>query len=343
MVPQPLGDSPSASRGVSVACDLFLDLRLYRVPEDTLDSLHATFPGLDVVPVNVPGASPHDAAGCEVYWGNRITAETVRLMPSLRWIHFGSVGTDRARIPEVKERGIRVTSSRGLMVAPMVASAVAFITGLARGIHHCARLRTEGRLSRESYDEYFDQIQDLQGQRCLIVGLGDVGHRLAEVCAAFGMKVDAIRRSTAAPPPPVVERQFTLDQLDEAARDADYVVNLLPATAETAGVFDGAVFGRMRPGAFFINIGRGETVDEPALIRALNRNEIAGAGLDVFAREPLTAESELWDLPNVMLTPHVAGLSSRYWSLQADLFTDNLDRFLSGRPLRNEVDLNRGY
>lgn len=326
-----------------VACDLFLDLRLYCVPQWLMDQLSEAFPNVLFQPVNVPGASLLDSSAT-VYWGNRITPEIIGGMPYLRWIHFGSVGVDRARTPEVRERNIMVTSSRGTVVAPMVASALAFMASLARGLHRSEALRRSGGMNRKSFDAYFDQIRELAGERCLIVGYGDVGQRLGRVCRALDMDVVAIRRPGKEACSELSE-SYPIEKLADAASTADYVVNLLPYTAHTERVFDRAFFSAMKPDAFFINIGRGETVDEDALIDVLAEDGIAGAGLDVFAVEPLTPDSPLWNMPNVMLTPHVAALGERYWERQAALFSHNLHCYLERdiKGIRNVVDMSSGY
>lgn len=327
------------SRPLLVGCDLFLDLKLYRVPPAVLAALRRRFPSMRVVPVNVKGARP-PLDRIEVYWGNRVTPELIAAMPALRWIHFGSVGVNRALTPETFRRRILVTKSPGMMSAAVAATAVSLLTGLARGLHRCWRLREDGRLSRASFDEFFDQVHDLEGQRCLVAGLGDVGGRVASACRALGMEVRAIateaglRRGVPVAP---------LSRLRAEAARADYVVNLLPLTSATRRAFSRDVLVALKRTAYFINVGRGETVDEGALIDLLRRGRIAGAGLDVFENEPLAPSSPLWRLDNVILTPHVGGLSRSYWDRQAALMADNLDRYLAGTPLRHRVDLARGY
>ena len=308
-----------------VVCDLFLSLRLYRMPDWLKRRLSIVFPNVKIIPVNTPG-NPLTVKDATVYWGNRITPEIINSMPKLEWIHFGSVGVDRANTKEVFKRNILITSSKGLVVSSMVASAMAFMTNLARGMHHSQILRNQGNMNRKGFDKYFDQIHDLSGERCLIVGFGDVGDRLAKVCKALEVNVSAIGRSI--DKHNSVDNFYSLSQLSDAVSDADYVVNLLPFNFETEKVFTYEVFDKMKPGAFFINIGRGETVDEGALISALESKKISGAGLDVFAKEPLSDDSPLWSMENVVLSPHVAGLSKGYWERQANLFEHNLKYYL---------------
>ena len=308
-----------------VACDLFLSLRLYHLPEWLQERLNITFPNVEIISVNTPD-SPLTTQDATVYWGNRITSEIMNNMPKLDWIHFGSVGVNRVNTDEAYKRNILITNSKGLVVSSMVASAIAFMTNLARGMHYNQMLRNKKNMNRDSFDNYFDQIHELAGERCLIVGFGDVGKKLARVCKALDMNISVIGRSTSNYES--IDDYFTLDRILIAVSDADYVINLLPLKAETKNIFTKKVFEKMKSSAFFINIGRGETVDESALILALKNNQITGAGLDVFSQEPLTCSSPLWSMENVILSPHVAGLSKNYWDRQANLFMHNLKCYL---------------
>lgn len=328
---------------IVVACDLFLDLKLYRLPEAWQARLKEAFPGLTLASVAVHGREDStELAKAEVYWGNRFSADRLAAMPALRWVHFGSVGVDKALDPRVSARKLIVTNSPGMASAAMAAHAVALATGLARGLHRASSLREDRKLDRLNFDAYWDEIQDLDGQEALVVGLGESGRRVAAALTALGMRVSGVRSGAGAPPAGVAEL-VAPERLLEAASRADLVVGMLPLTARTRGFFSVAFIGAMKRSAFFVNVGRGETVDEPALIKALRDGAIAGAGLDVFAREPLSADSPLWDCPRTILTPHVAGLSRTYWDREVPLFMDNLRRYLDGGALAHRVDFERGY
>ena len=321
-----------------IACDLFLSLRLYHLPEWLQERLKIAFPNVEIIPVNTPN-SPQVVEDATVYWGNRITSGIIDSMPKLEWIHFGSVGVNRVNVEDVSKRNILITSSKGIVASSMVASALAFMTSLARGLHFNQTLRNEKNMNRDSFDTYFDQIHELSGERCLIVGLGDVGRRLARVCQALEMNVSVIGRTKIGSD--LFDNHYTLDQILIAVSDADYVFNLLPLTVETERIFSQNVFEHMKSSAFFINIGRGETVDEASLITALQDGSIMGAGLDVFVGEPLTVDSPLWEMHNVILSPHVAGLSKGYWDRQADLFIHNLICYLEDDTalMHNIIDM----
>ena len=308
-----------------VACDLFLSLRLYLVPTWLQVRLNTCFPNVEIVPVNTPDSAEF-IENATIYWGNRITSNIIQGMPELDWIHFGSVGVNRLNVKDVLQNGITITNSKGLVISSMVASALSFMTGLARGVHYNQNLRYIGKMSRKNFDQYFYNIHELFGEKCLIVGFGDVGEKLAKVCKALDMQVTAIGRSKNECE--FVDDFFALEDILTVSSDADYIVNLLPLTAETEKVFTCDVFEKMKESAFFINIGRGETVDEDSLIHALKNEIIAGAGLDVFENEPISESSPLWDMKNVILSPHVAGLSNGYWERQAELFVFNLMCYL---------------
>lgn len=327
---------------LKVGCDLFLDLKLYQLPQKKLDELKHAFPGVDIEPVNIKNGLPLPLQDMEIYWGNRITPEIISSMPKLKWIHFGSVGVNRAQTKEVVDRNIVVTNSRDIMTGAVASTALSMMLALGRGLHHCWRLRSEGNLTRESYDQYFDQTYEFEGQTCLVIGYGQIGKRLAAACTGLGMKVDAVCRTTE-PQAGVNGIVYQMSDLKKAVSTADFVVNMLPLTPLTDKIFDRDIFQAMKKSAFFINVGRGESVKENELVQALKNGTIAGAGLDVFEKEPLAAASELWKLNEVIITPHIGGLTNQYWNKSVDLFKENLKRYILGERLLNIVDMKKGY
>jgi len=176
----------------------------------------------------------------------------------------------------------------------------------------------------------------------LLLGVGSIGKRVAHLANAFGMRTVGLRRERKQADA-ALERCVSREELFDVLPDADIVVDCLPLTPETCHMIDGAAFQAMKNTAIFVNIGRGGTVDQEALIEALQKGEIAAAGLDVFETEPLPQGSPLWDMENVLITGHYAGLSISLFQRSIDVFIDNLSRFLSGEPLRNAVDKRRCY
>lgn len=309
-------------RPISVACDLYLDLKLYNVPASLRTSLAKKFPGLSLLFMNDEKAN-FDSV--EVFWGNRFTQADFDRLPSLKWVHFGSSGTDRLRNIDFGDREILVSNSVGTMDTSVAVSALAFILALARGFHACWDLRNKGKLSRSTFDPYFEHTSDLEGKRCLVFGLGNVGGKVASLCEGVGLKVSGVTRDT--------------KDVKKLLAEADFVVNCLPLTAETEGFFNAELLSCMQRSAFYINVGRGKTVVEQDLIALLKERRIAGAGLDVFVDEPLSKDSGLWSLPNVILTPHIAGLHSGYWEKEGRLFEENLRRYLLEDRLINQIVL----
>lgn len=326
-----------------IGCDLFLDLKLYRVPDTFYAKLRREFQQIVMLEFNTRKARFVDPAGIDIYWGNRITKKLIHELTSLKWVHFGSVGVNDSVMNVVKERNIRISNSRGIMTDAVAATGLAFMFALARGFHHAWKLRSEARLDRTSFDSYFEQVQDVFGQSVLIAGFGEIGEKLGRLCYSLGMHVSVVKRDIFGIPE-WVSRVYTLKRLLEAVRNTDYVVNLLPLTSETKDAFSFDVFSAMKSSAFFINIGRGNTTVEDDLIKALQQEIIAGAGLDVFRSSsyvnpavPLYPNSPLWKLDNAILTPHVAGLTNQYWEKECALFFKNLQRFRDRKKLINEV------
>ncbi|MEK7798920.1 MAG: NAD(P)-dependent oxidoreductase, partial [Acidobacteriota bacterium] len=185
-------------------------------------------------------------------------------------------------------------------------------------------------------------LDELHGKLLGILGLGDIGRELAVRARALGMQVWGLVR-TARPAPDCVDRLLAAGKEDALLRASDVLVLALPLTKATRGLMGERQLRRMKHTALLVNIGRGELVQESALVRALREGWIAGAGLDVFAREPLPPQSPLWSLPQVVMTPHVAGTHPHYMARSADLFLQNLKRYVADGPLINQVDKQAGY
>ena len=263
-------------------------------------------------------------------------AEVVNGLPRLRWVHATSAGAGeqvrRAGLsPEALKRVV-ITTSSGVHAVPLAEFAILGLLAMAKEL---PRLIEDQRA--RAWPEVRRPVRELSGQTLFLLGLGEIGREVARLGKALGMRTVGFRR-TEGPPPEWVDEAHGPQRLAELAGQADAMVVSLPMTEQTAGLVDRATIERLPASCIFVNIGRGGVVDEPALIDALRDRRIAGAVLDVFATEPLPADSPLWTLPNVLVTPHAAALSARENERIADLFTDNLRRYLDGRPLRNVVE-----
>jgi len=252
----------------------------------------------------------------------------VRACPRLGWLHSFSAGVDHPVFQQLVAGGVLLTTSAGANAVTVAEGAMLAMLALAR--HLPGFLDAQRRHAWEPRD-----VEGLGGAVLGVVGLGHIGLAVARLGAAFGMRVVGLRRRPAGDEPC---ETWALARLPELLPLVDWLVLALPLAAETRGLVDAAALARMRPSARLVNVGRGELVDEAALAGALAAGRLAGAALDVFAVEPLPAESPLWGLPNVLVTPHVAGSDPRNDAGVVAVFLDNLARFERGEALVNRAD-----
>ncbi len=256
--------------------------------------------------------------------------------PRLRYIQSIGAGTDQFPRAALQARGIRLASARGVNAAAVAQHAMALILALARRLPE-ARDNQKKRFWRGMIGDLAQREDELGGQTLLIVGLGDIGGRLARLGKAFEMRVVGLRRDPAAGAG-AADSVHPMAELRGLLPEADFVALTCPLTPQTERLIDAAAFAAMKPSAYLVNVARGRVVDEPALVAALASRQIAGAGIDVTAEEPLAPESPLWDMERVLLTPHTAGETRRYEDNVIDILRDNLARLWRGeQALRNEV------
>lgn len=255
----------------------------------------------------------------------------------LKWVQVWAAGVDGILFPEFVDSDVILTSAKGFVGTHLADQAWALILGLLRGVGRSVRERT------------WDNKMSIRlatwelGERTLgIVGLGGTGIEVARRAQGFEMHVIAVDPEVVEAPT-FVHEIWKMDRFDDLLAESDIVCICAPLTPETEGMFDDAAFQKMQSHALLINVTRGKIVDGPALIRALNEERIGGAGLDVTPVEPLRADSPLWDMPNVIITPHVAGGSPIRMDRTVALFCDNLERFLVGKPLLSVIDKRKGY
>ena len=231
-----------------------------------------------------------------------------RKAAKLKWLHVFNAGVDHPVFASILERGVRLTTSSGTAAAPIAQTAIAGMLYLSPNV---------------------------AGQTLLVYGFGKIGAEIARLARLLGMRVIGMRRNAQAHEQ--ADEMHTPDQLHAMLARSDWLALACPLTAETRGVIDAAALAAMRKGSRLVNISRGEVIDEPALIAALASDHLGGAYLDVFAQEPLPADSPLWDMPNVLVTAHDASTSDAYDPRINALFLDNLARWQRGEPLINEV------
>ena len=253
--------------------------------------------------------------------------------PNLRWVHFTTSGMNPYPwVPPLLARGVRMSTSTGSNAEPVAQIALMGLLLMARRAHVWIRgqQRHEWRPHRGK-----DVPPDIAGQTVVIVGLGAVGSRVAHYARMLGMKTIGVRRSPRRPEDEVDEL-VTPDALRTVLPRADFLVMTCPLTAQTRNLIDAQMLALLKPTASFINVARGEVVDEAALVAALQRNALAGAYLDVYQKEPLPPDSPLWDLPNVVMSPHNASSAQGNEARATRYFIDNIARLVQGEPLVNE-------
>jgi D-2-hydroxyacid dehydrogenase (NADP+) len=265
-------------------------------------------------------------------WRNELLGRAEKL----RFIQSISAGTDQYAREALRARGIRLASAQGANENAVAEHASALMLALARQLPQArdnqARRHWRGMISDPALRE-----DEVAGKTLLIVGLGRIGSKLAALAHCFGMRVIATKRNPAAAAG-AADEVAGEHRLLELLPQADFVALTCPLTPQTELLFGAAAFGAMKPSAFLVNVARGRIVDEPALIGALRRGRIAGAALDCFWDEPLPADSPLWTLPNVLVTPHTAGETRRYEDHVIDLLLENLGRLWRGESeLKNQV------
>ena len=349
------GESPgpgSGPRGVPAAIALtpILSAR-YRTQD--LDAIRAASPGSRLVTIGFDGHPEGSLDDVEVMLRGRLPAETFdRILgraPALRWVHSASAGVERVLTPASRERHLVITNARGVFSRPIAEYVMLMILAVSRRLPQLLELQAE-----RTWQPL--ESRELRDITVGIVGLGSIGRAVGALATAFGCRVVATRRrpeagaesSDGAGDDPflgslMLDRVLPPAALPELLAESDFVVLAAPLTPDTVGLIGDASIEVMKPGAWVINVAHGELVDERALARAVRSGRLGGAVLDTFREEPLPPTSPLYDLPNVILTPHTSWSSTRVLERSVELFCENLRRFAEGRPLVNVVDPDAGY
>ena len=310
--------------------------------------------GWEVVAVDAPAASDGDggsgtpeaqaaARGAEVYVGFGLPAGVVTAArATLRWAHSGTAGVG-ASLPHVRGTGIIFTNSAGVHGEPLADWALAAIAYFARGLDVMAAAQREHRWAKEAFTDVAGSVRELRDLRVGVVGLGGLGAPVARRAIALGMRVAGVRRRPERGGPPGIAWVGGPADLPRLAGESDVLVLTAPQTRETQAVVGRAVLERLPPGAIVVNLSRGALLDEAALVSLLDAGRLRGAALDVFAVEPLPPDHPFWGHPRVLISPHAAAVSERFWERETGLIVENIRRYLAGVPLANVVDPEAEY
>ncbi len=269
------------------------------------------------------------------------SAELLAAGPDIRWIQSYSAGVERCvAVPALRERGILLTNMQRVAGPVMAEHVMAFMLAHARGLQFYIPERMAARWTRELPPPA--RMLTLEGKTVLVVGLGGIGVEVAKRAHVLGMRVIATRAS-GREGPDFVSYVGLPDELLKLAAEADFVVNTAPLTPTTSGLFDAKFFAAVKPGAFFVNVGRGQSVVQSELVAALRSGRLGGAGLDVTDPEPLPADSPLWQMQNVIITPHVSAQSDVGDEARFAIGIENLRRYVAGEKMLSVVDVAKGY
>lgn len=325
-----------------------------------LGAIRAAAPGARIVTIGFDGHPDGPLDDVEAMLRGRLPAEIFdRILaraPALRWVHSATAGVERVLTPTSRSRGLVITNARGVFSRPIAEYVMLMILAVARRLPELLELQAE-----RTWQPL--EARELRDVTVGIVGLGSIGRAVGALGTAFGCRVVATRRRPEAGSHQVeagshqvdaagdepflgsamLDRVLPPERLPELLAESDFVVLAAPLTPDTRGLISDEAIAQMKPGAWVINVARGELVDERALARALQDGRLGGAVLDTFVEEPLPPTSSLYDLPNVILTPHTSWSSTRVLDRSVDLFCENLRRFAAGRPLVNVVDPAAGY
>ncbi|HEY2462250.1 MAG TPA: D-2-hydroxyacid dehydrogenase [Candidatus Acidoferrum sp.] len=278
----------------------------------------------------------------DIFVGYSLRADQLPAAKKLQWIHSTAAGVAQLMYPELRDSGLLVTNTSGIFSVPMAEHTMGLLLALARNFPYSVRFQDQSQWNQQKLWDQPQHLTELNGKLLLIVGFGSIGQELARRARAFDMRVWGVTRSGRGDTTHA-EKIVPASELLKVLPQADYIVLAAPETPETRHLIAAPQIAKMKRGAGLINVGRGSLLDESALLAALNSGALAGAALDVAATEPLPSDSPLWTAPNLLITPHISGVSDRLWQRQTERLMDLLERWFAGQEMIHQVDLSRGY
>jgi phosphoglycerate dehydrogenase-like enzyme len=316
---------------------------LWRAPEWFSIRLKKDFPDVDVInPLFSEGVDVHlRDAEIAISWSLR--QQQLQSARNLRWIHSPSAAVNQLLFPELIASDVVLTNGSSVNGPVVAEHVIALVLALAKNLPQAMLFQARHEWGQEEVWNSSPRPREIAGATLGLIGLGSIGSHTARHATALGMRVIGMRENPEKPKPEGVAEVFPVSQINAFLAQSDYVALTVPVTPATTGLMNAGRFAQMKPDACLINVGRGPLVDESALLTVLKERRIGGAALDVFEQEPLPKESPLWDLDNLLITPHTAGLTEKLWDRQYDLISENLRRYLGHRPLIAVVDKVKGY
>ena len=316
---------------------------LWNAPPWFSERLRREFPQIDVLHLDGYKGLDENVADAEIIITWSLRPEQFRAARNLRWIHSPAAAVHQLIFPELVNSDVILTNSREVHGPVVAEHVIALIFALAKKLPEAVRLQQKRVWGQETIWRGRPRTREVAGATLGLIGLGSIGREVAKSAAALGMRVSAVREHPEKGSPQSVEQVFAPAQLHALLVQSDYVVLAAPLTGETRALIDAGRLAQMKADACLINVSRGPLIDEAALAAALRNGKIGGAALDVFSKEPLPVDSPLWDLENLLITPHTAALTDKLWERHYAVIAENLRRFMAHAPLLFVVDKKKGY
>jgi phosphoglycerate dehydrogenase-like enzyme len=316
---------------------------LWNAPTWFAERLRKEFPALEIVHLARYEGAEEEIRDSEVIFAFSLRPEQFRAAHKLRWIHAPTAAVHQLLFPEMVKSDVVLTNAHEVHGPVVAEHVVALIFALAKKIPQAALLQQRRTWGQDALWNHGTRPREVAGATLGLIGVGSIGRKVACMASALGMRVIAVREHPEKNMPEGVAAVYAPAEINDLLAQSNYVVVAAPLTPATRGLMNADRLAAMRPDAYLINVGRGPQVDEIALADALRNRRIAGAALDVFEQEPLPASSSLWELENLLITPHTAGLTEKLWERHYALFSENLRRYLAREPLLFIVDKQKGY
>jgi phosphoglycerate dehydrogenase-like enzyme len=337
--PRPADERP---RSLTVLVGIHSPFLFWNIPAPHVERLRREFPSHRFVHATSDAETLRSIPDAQVAFLAELRPDQLAAAARLQWIHSPAAGVGGMLFPAMLNSPVVLTNSRGISAATIAEHVLAVTLAMFRKLPFAFRSQAAREWAQDAILAP-PAIHTIGGSSVLIVGLGSIGLATAQRMAALGARVTGIRRDRSRPLPEGVDAVLPPEALLDALPHADIVVLAAPQTPQTRGLIGPEALAAMRHEAVLVNVGRGKLVDESALAAALTAGTIGGAALDVFDTEPLPADSPLWSMPNVLITPHMAGFRSDHWDAVTTLFAENLRRFAAAESLLNPVDKAAGY
>lgn len=316
--------------------------QLWHAPAWLRDRLQSAFPDFEILQLENYDRVSEEIANTDVFIGWSLRPDQFVSAKKLRWIHSPAAAVHQLMFPELIASNVIVTNSSTVHGSVVAEHAIAVLLALAKRLPQAMHYQRDKKWAQTLLWNESPRPREISDATVVVVGAGGIGSAFIRHARAFGMHVIAVRENVSKGKGEADE-VIPLSSLDRVLPRADYVLLCAPVTPATTGMINESRLNKMKPDSYLINVSRGPLIDETALFHALQSRRIAGAALDVFVEEPLPAESPLWSLDNLLITPHTAAVTERLWDRHYDLIVENLRRLIVDQPLLNRVDPRRGY